>query len=216
MDFTRMGLCAGDICVSWSSWFVSLLIWLKDGIKNAPSHNMHVHTSSTIASAEANGYKKVDLNEALNKPKRVMIFRFLNMTDFQTSKLQRLSIKYFKKKYDYSSYFIVILRIMLFFIPVMVFLVLKSPLFYGIGLFVVLLILYFPIMKKLKEWEKVTVHCSEAEGELYSVIGLLRGVGDETNLAPHIWLWILQNRPDVQLILDTQILKSKYAKANKK
>lgn len=214
IDFTPI-VKPGDICVAWGSWIVSLLVRIKDGIKDPPTHNMHVHSRATVASAEPSGYKEVDLNEAFTGAKRVMVFRFKDITADQISKLKRQSERYFKKKYDYSMYFIVILRVMTVFIPVMFFLVLGGPLYLALGLFVVLLILYFPLLSLLRKWEKVTVACSEAEGELFSSVGLLRGIGDETNLAPHIWLWILLNRPDVRLVLDTRLSRSKHGKRKK-
>jgi hypothetical protein len=218
IDFTQYGLLPGDICVSWGSgffaWVVKILVWLKDGVWDGPTHNMHVHDPQAIASAEISGYKKMDLDERLNATKRVMIFRFVNITVHQVIKLKRLTKAHWKNKtkYDVSLYIIAILRAMIIFIPLILYLATKATLEFSVLVFAILLILYFPLMKKLREWEKVTVACSEAEGELYSSIGLLRAVGDSTNLAPHIWLWILMNRPDVQLVLDSKLLKTKYAK----
>lgn len=204
IDFSKINTRPGDMVAVWGLWLISLLVGLKDGIKNPATHNAHFHTEETMASAELSGYKEVPI-ENLQKARRFKIYRFKKMTKKRLEKLNILTEEYFKKAYDIALYFIRAFQIMIVFVPFLflLLLILKVSIPALLWISGGLLILYFPVMKILKELEKVTVACSEAEGELYSSIGLLKAVDDSTNLAPHIWHWILENRPDVKLIYDS-------------
>lgn len=205
----------GDFVVSWGSgffaWLVRKLIFLKDGIKNSPSHNMHIHTRKLVASAEISGYKSVNLKKRLEGNKRIMVFRFKRMTRDKQLKLQNYTRIYFNKLYDFFLYLIRTFQIMIIFVPGYLYLEAELGLKEFLLFFVGLLILYIPIMNILRMFEKFTVACSEAEGELYKKIGLLKGVEDATNLSPQNWLWILLNNPEVALVFDSDRKKGKYA-----
>ena len=197
----------GDFIVAWGSgflaWFIRALIFLKDGIKNSPSHNMHVHTRESVASAEITGYKRVNLKKRLGKNKRIMIFRFTKMTKAKQLDLQNCTRIYFNKLYDFFLYLIRTFQIMVIFVPGYLYLEAELGIKEFLLFLVSLLILYIPIMNILRMFEKFTVACSEAEGELYKKIGLLKGVKDATNLSPQTWLWILLNNPNVKLVFDS-------------
>lgn len=207
IDLTGYYPKPGDFIVSWGrgffSWLVMFLVYLKDGTKNSPSHNMHVHNSKWIASAEMSGYKKVSLWKRLDECKRVMIFRFDEMKEVKMFELSNLTRVYFNKLYDFALYFIKLFQVMIIFVPVYLYYSSKLGLKETVLLIIGLIVLYFPVMAVLRKLEKFTVACSEAEGELYKKIGLLKGVKDATNLSPQTWLWILLNNSKVKLIFDS-------------
>jgi uncharacterized protein YneF (UPF0154 family) len=196
----------GDFIVSWGKGFigrlVSFLIFLKDGIKDAASHNMHVHDENSIASAESLGYRIIDTEKRLRETRRIRAYRFKSMTPDQLKNLKKYAVQFTSKSYDYAIYFIHILRVMMLFIPLYIYFRFGNWQVMGLGI-VILAIIYVPLMRLLKMWEKAAVHCAEAETILYGKIGLLKKFSRAAISTPHENLNILENMAQAQCIYDS-------------
>ena len=61
IDFSKIDTRPGDMVTVWGLWLISILVRIKDGVKNAATHTEHFHTKKTLASAELSGYKEVPI-----------------------------------------------------------------------------------------------------------------------------------------------------------
>lgn len=192
IDWEKLELKPGDFVVSWGMRFVGYLIQTLYGYKNPPSHNMHVHSYEEIASAEASGYRILPLKKRLKQCSRFRVYRFKKMNDVKLHKLQEESLKFTRRPYDYALYFIHVFRAMSVFVPVYLYLRIGDwQRFFILSL--VILCIYFPVMRFLRKWEKMAVHCAEAESMLYKKIGMLKTWSDSTYASPPANLDILEN-----------------------
>lgn len=206
-DFTNLSLEPGDFIVSWGrgpvAWLIRSLIWLKDGAKNPPTHNMHACKNGKLASAEAPGYKIVKADDRLKKTKRFMVFRFTDLDDAKLQQIVDKTSEFLGKGYDYYLYIIGFFRIMMLFVP----------LFYAfqghnikniLALTAVLILIYIPLIRILKALEKKSFACSEIETEIYKAAGILKTRTDATNISPGNNLDILLNMNDCKLVFDSE------------
>lgn len=201
-EIEKLDLKPGDFIVTWGSgfigWLIQALIFLKDGVRKAPTHNMHVHSAGPggleIASAEPLGYRIIEGWKRLKKTRHFTVFRFKNITPEQLTSLQRRTIHFTSKGYDYFLYVIHALRVSLVTVPAMFYMYRDDPIQAG-ALFLALVVLYFPVMWLLKKAERATVACSEAETLLYrdEAVGLFATKGIARNVAPHNNFNILLN-----------------------
>jgi len=198
----------GDFVATWGSGFlgylVSRLISLGHGVKTPSTHIMHVHTdgvNGTFGSAEPKGYRLVSFLLKLTKCTRMMVFRFPNINHVHIHRLQYLTNKYTKKKYDYFYYLIRFFQAMTVFIPA--FFLFAHGLKTALILVLVMIIIYIPGMQVLRRREKDNVHCSEAESELARQTKLLKFFPDRatTNTPPHEVINLLLNA--AELVHDT-------------
>jgi hypothetical protein len=194
-----------DFIVSWGTGFttfiVSVLEYLKDGVYNPPTHNAHVYKNGMVASAESKGYILLDAKNFFTDCSNYVIYRFKNVNDSQKKLIDDLTIKYQGKKYDYSMYIVDALRIFLVFISIyFIFIGHKIAIFVFIGL----LLIYIPGMRLLKKWESNTSACSETESLIYSTAEMIKLTTDHLTITPYNTWNILENRDDAAVVLDSR------------
>jgi hypothetical protein len=203
LDALTKLLQPNDVIISWgygfTNYLVSLLINLRDVVKNAPSHSMHIHEPGYAGSAEANGYKIMEIKDLLKRCYGVVVFRKNEVKEEDIKALQELTLREKQQKYNYALYIINMLKIFQFFVPfIFVWLSpVKSQIFLGI-----VLLTYTIGMKLLRSWEKKTAACSETESWLLNKIGYITLVTDHLSISPHALWMILANRSDFTCVVD--------------
>lgn len=201
-----MNLKTGDILCfkgkGFISWIVRKLMFLQKGDVFPFNHIAIAYSQSLIASAEPKGFITITIEKAFRKLHRVVVFRMKRITPEIMQKFQVEIEKRLNISYDYWMYVLHALRINLFFIPLEIYLSTLGGWKAVLSTILVIVTVYWPVRNYLMKKERATFACSEVSSEILTEIGILKNIGDPTNITPQDVFNLLANSDRFDIIYD--------------
>ena len=208
-DLKKLEVPVGAHLIIWGAGtFVSFIItWLQYfwlGVKNSPTHIQRAYDKNRDISAEWNGVKLVHRIKKLSKVKRVkIVFHKKYLDSGVKKKFSEVCEKYINAPYDYYFYFLVTLRIFLLFLVLAFIWTLIINAFFITLLMIIVIILYWPVRRFLKNKSKRSWACAELSNVLDRDMGIDTGIDINHNTSPLYYYRLSRASSDFETLYDS-------------
>lgn len=208
-ELQDLNLPIGAHIIVWGKWrFVNrLMSWLQYlwlGEKNAPAHMQRVYNKNQDISAEAKGVMLINRMESLKKADRIKIINHKKlMQPGMDEKFIFTCSNYLNAPYDSYFYFLVVLRILTFFLPFIFIWTLFLNIPFLIPLILIIVILYWPVSRYLTTKSKYSWACSELCNSIDRNLGIDTGIDIDHNTSPNYYYRLSRASSDFQEVYDS-------------
>lgn len=208
-ELQDLDLPIGAHIIVWGRWtiFHKIMIWLQYlwlGEKNAPAHVQRTYNNSQDISAEASGVTLIDRVDSLKKADRIRIVIHKKLLEPGIEeKFKTTCRKYLDTPYDCYFYFLVVLRILIFFLPFIFIWTLFMKLPFLLILIGLLIILYWPVRRYLISKSKFSWACSELSNRMDRELGIDTGIDIDHNTSPLHYYRLSRASSDFQELYDS-------------